>query len=182
VQQTQAEIEIYKAHLRLLNLKTNPVARNFVVHETEWRWLLPIAIEAEKKGGRPAHMVDQDAKNDPMNTVAEYISGRLKMRSTYDTIEEERQRVLLLPEIQHLRDGAVSEMIEDNASRRLQRIFRGFQGRAQIRRMIFRYKMNEKQKGILIDMRHQMALRRQKRALCCCLVQARIKGMLWRKR
>jgi len=180
--QTQSEIERYRAHVRLLNLKTNTVARDFVVHEEEWRALLGAAVAQEKRGGRPATMVDEDARKDPMKVVAEYISGRLCIRSVYDSIEEERQRVLVLPEIQGMRDLAVAEMIEDNAARRLQRIFRGFQGRAQIRRMIFRFKMKEKSEDKVAETRHLMALRRQKRALCCCLVQARIKGMLWRRR
>ena len=34
----------------------------------------------------------------------------------------------------------------------------------------------------VVEMRRLMAVRRQKRALCCCLIQARIKGMVWRKR
>ena len=98
----------YRAHLRLLNLKVNPVARDFVIHEDEWRYLLPIAIEQEKKGGRPASMVDADARKDPMKTVAGYISGRLCIRSVYDTLEEEKQRVIVVPDLQGVRDNAAS--------------------------------------------------------------------------
>ena len=64
--ESKADIQRYKAHLRMLNLKVNPVSREFVVHEQEWRSILPAAIEMEVKSGRPAKMVEEDAKKDPM--------------------------------------------------------------------------------------------------------------------
>ena len=133
----------------MLNLKVNPVSREFVIHEPEWKSMLPAAIEMEKRAGRPATVVEQDALKDPMKIVAGYVESRLCIRSTYDTIENERQRVLVLPQIQGIRDRAVAEMIEEYAARRLQRIFRGFQGRAQMNRMVFRKNEMDQQAAAL---------------------------------
>ncbi|GMH88110.1 hypothetical protein TL16_g11061 [Triparma laevis f. inornata] len=180
--ETQADIQRYKAHLRMLNLKVNPVSREFVIHEPEWKSMLPAAIEMEKQSGRPATVVEQDALKDPMKIVAGFVATRLCIRSTYDTIENERQRILVLPQIQGIRDRAVAEMIEEYAARRLQRIFRGFQGRAQMNRMVFRKNEMDQQAASLERMRKRMAERRQFRALCACVVQARFKGILWRRR
>ncbi|GMH61280.1 hypothetical protein TrRE_jg176, partial [Triparma retinervis] len=180
--QSHADLERYRAHLRVLNLKVNPVSREFVIHEAEWRSMLEAAAEMEKRDGRPAVAVDIDAKKDPMKMVAGFVSSRLCIKSIYDTIENERQRVLVLPQIQGLRDRAVKEMIEEYAARRLQRIFRGFQGRAQMKRMLFRVREKEKQAGRLTFKRKKMAERREYRAFCACLVQARFKGIVWRRR
>ena len=87
-----ADMQRYKAHLRMLNLKVNPVSREFVVHEQEWRGMLGAAIEMEKRAGRPGIIVERDAKKDPMKIVAGFIAARLCIRSTFDTIENERQR------------------------------------------------------------------------------------------
>ena len=180
--ETHANLERYRAHLRILNLKVNPVSREFVVHETEWRSMLEAAVELEKRDGRPALAVNKDAKNDPMKIVAGFVASRLCIKSVYDTIENERQRVLVLPQIQGLRDKAVKEMMEDYAARRLQRIFRGFQGRAQMKRILFRVREEEKQLERLVVRRKKMAERREYRAFCACLVQARFKGIVWRRR
>jgi hypothetical protein len=178
----KADIQKYRAHLRMLNLKVNPVARDFVVHEHEWRALMNVSLEQEKKSGRPIKMVVAEFEKDPMKVVANFISTRLCIRSTFDTIENERQRVLVLPQIQGLRDSAVADMMMDYASRRLQRIFRGFQGRAQMKRMVFRFNQKEEQHEMLNVRRKKMAERRQYRAWCACVVQARFKGILWRRR
>ena len=50
----------------MLNLKVNPVSREFVIHEHEWRSILSAAMEMEIKGGRPARMVEEDSKKNPM--------------------------------------------------------------------------------------------------------------------
>jgi hypothetical protein len=178
----KGELQKYRAHLRMLNLKVNPVARDFVVHEQEWRALMKVSFEMECKSGRPMKIIEEEFRLNPMKIVANYILTRLCVRSTYDTIENERQRVLILPQIQGIRDKAVTEMMQDYASRRLQRVFRGFQGRAQMKRMIFRFKEKEAQEKITQKKRKAMADRRQYRAWCACVVQARIKGLLWRRR
>ena len=89
---------------------------------------------------------------------------------------------MVLPQIQGVRDRAVAEMIEEYAARRLQRIFRGFQGRAMMKRMVFRKNERDQQAAQLARMRKLLSERRQFRALCACVVQARIKGIMWRRR
>ena len=91
-------------------------------------------------------------------------------------------RILVVPQIQGLRDRAVAEMVEEYAARRLQRIFRGFQGRAHMKRMVFRKNEMEGQASDLLIMRKRLAERRQFRAFCACVVQARFKGIIWRRR
>jgi len=144
--------------------------------------MLEIAIAMEKKAGRPAKMVDDDAAKNPMKIVAQYVVSKIGIRSIFDLIDDERQRVLILPQIQGLRDKAVAEMIRDNASRRIQRIFRGFLGRSQILRMTFRVKQENEQARIVVRKRMKMSEKRLYRAMCVALVQGRIKGILWRRR
>ena len=180
--EAKGDLHKYRAHLRMLNLKVNPVARDYILHEQEWKALMDVSYAQEQKSGRPAKMVEEEFKKNPMKIVANFVSSRLCIRSTYDTIENERQRVLILPQIQGLRDRAVADMMMDYAARRLQRIFRGFQGRAQMKRTIFRFKEREGQGEALTTKRHRMAERRQYRAWCACVVQARFKGILWRRR
>ena len=178
----KGDLAKYRAHLRMLNLKVNPVARDFVVHENEWMALRKAALKHEQKSGRPLKIVEEEMAKNPMKIVADFISSRLCIRSTYDTIENERQRVLTLPAIQGIRDKAVAEMMEDYASRRIQRIFRGFHGRAKMKRMIFRFRQKKEQHEVIKKTRKRMADRRQYRAWCASVVQARIKGIVWRRR
>ena len=51
-----------------------------------------------------------------------------------------------------------------------------------MKRMVFRKNEKDQQALQLERMRKALAARRQYRALCACVVQARIKGIMWRKR
>lgn len=87
---------------------------------------------------------------------------------------------ICLPGAEYLRRERNASRMEELAIRLIQKIFRGFQGRARFRRLIARSFEKKRQQAAFSQRRSDLASHRMKRFLLASKVQARIRGVLMR--